>query len=573
MRIYLFIFIVCTLLSCKKGKEAPPSVQFEKQKGRASALYLVAMNKMDLESLEAAERILLKSLEHKVPDDEVYFQFARVLSAKWELNRHAAVDPKGAMKAKPKSDKELVARIRKYFSEAIRLNPEEASYLREYANYLERSDQFEEAISKYKQFMKMKPNVIVVYERLGSCYLSLDQLDEAKSYYMKAIKTGVGVKGDMELRATVLEGLGRIYLQQGDSAEAERLLQKAIATGSEPGPLACSYHALGQLYSGLGKFKKSAMVVAKGADLEPGKPSMQLRAAVYYFVAYDFTSARKYIDRILEKEAQQYTEINNIKGYLLLMEQKYADAKDKFLFVKSRINEDTGAAVGLGHLAIINKDYKKALSLLEPHSHSSSNKLVGYPYLVEQMASLGMAWLHANQNKHTVAIKYFSQILSNNPSDLFALLGRGSSYNALGRLDEAEKSFKKVLALDENNQYGLAELGLVFLNRGDEKAAEAVFNKALAQGAQKYTCPYEGLGLVYMKQGKFAKAKRNFEKAIEINPDIEYKKFNELAKIYIKQGKVEEALSLLRKSVKNYPYDPEAKELIQVLQAVKRPKP
>ena len=564
---------MCTLFSCKKREDAAPTVQFEKQKSQAKALYRTAMDRITPESVEAADRILRKTLEHKVPDDEVYFQYARVLVAKWELNRRGAVDPMEATKSQNKKAKERNSRIKKYFTEAIRINPRVPIYYRRYADYLEHSNQFKEAIIHYKKFMKMKPDVTAIFERLGSCYYFLGRLDEAKTAYMKVIKAGGESQSDLLLRGVALDGLGRVFIQQGNSAEAERVLKEAIAITKQPGPLACSYHALGQLYSGLGKFKRSAVIVGKGADLEPDKPSMQLSAAVYYFVAYDFSSARKYIDRILSGPAQHHPEINNIKGYLLLMEQKYAEAEKEFHIVKSQNSEDVGASVGLGHLAIINKDYKKALSFLEPHSLPNSNKIVEYPYLVEQMASLGMAWLHANQNLHTKAIRYFDQVLSKNKSDLFALLGKGSSFNALGRLDEAERAFKKVLALDENNQYGLAELGLVFLNRGDDKAAEEVFNKALAQGAQKYTCPYEGLGLVYLKQGKIAKAKQNFEKAIEINPDIEYKKFNELAKIYIKQGKTDRALSLLKKSIKNYPYDPEAKKILQALQAVKGLKP
>ena len=47
------------------------------------------------------------------------------------------------------------------------------------------------------------------------------------------------------------------------------------------------------------------------------------------------------------------------------------------------------------------------------------------------------------------------------------------------------------------------------------------------------------------------------------NYAIEYKKFNLLAKIYIEEGRRKDAKILLLKSIENYPYDPEAKLLLE----------
>ena len=120
-----------------------------------------------------------------------------------------------------------------------------------------------------------------------------------------------------------------------------------------------------------------------------------------------------------------------------------------------------------------------------------------------------------------------------------------------------------LLKLYPNNEYALAELGLLEYNLGNLTEAQNKFNQALEQNSETYTCPYEGLGLVYYKQGNLDLAKENFEKSIEINPDIEYKKFNLLAKIYIEEGRRKDAKILLLKSIENYPYDPEAKLLLE----------
>jgi Tfp pilus assembly protein PilF len=113
----------------------------------------------------------------------------------------------------------------------------------------------------------------------------------------------------------------------------------------------------------------------------------------------------------------------------------------------------------------------------------------------------------------------------------------------------------------------MAELGIVQYKLGRDDRAEEALRKAIALDSGKYTCPYEGLGLLYLKQGKIDKAKKNLKKAIDLNPDIEYKKFNALAKIYLKEGKEEKAKKLLRKSIANFPYNNEAKRMLETLES------
>ncbi|MHB8154883.1 MAG: tetratricopeptide repeat protein, partial [Candidatus Omnitrophota bacterium] len=69
------------------------------------------------------------------------------------------------------------------------------------------------------------------------------------------------------------------------------------------------------------------------------------------------------------------------------------------------------------------------------------------------------------------------------------------------------------------------------------------------------------------RAGKTKEAEENFKKAIELNPNIEYKKYNGLAKIYLKKGRYQEAKELLEKSIKNYPYDNEARELLKQIES------
>ena len=475
------------------------------------------------------------------------------------------------------TEHDLRARIFERLHKAVQLTPDNLQVHLDLAEFFLALNRSEEAIEAFKKGLRLHLNDIYIYERIATIYMNQKRHKAAKAFYKKVLESKKTDRDSAETRAAALSNLGEIARVEGRREWAEKYFKMSLSESKDTGTLGCSYHGLGQLYFGLGKFREGGKAAIISAEAEPTAVEAQFQAAAASFLSYDFAAARKYADRALSNlkgkpgNLTRITgDISNINGYLLLLERHYKKAEDVFREVLKQNSNNRGALVGLGHIAIIRKNFTAATKALKPLATKIPNNQgigsIAYKYLVFNMASLGMAWSSANQNKHREAIKYFDRILKNNANDFFSLLGKGSSLNALGRLDEAEQAFNQVLKLDPDNQYGLAELGLVKLNRGDEKGAEAAFKKAQTSDAnKKYTCPYEGLGLVYLRQNKIAQAQKNFERAIAINPDIEYKKFNELAKIYIRQGRTAQAKKLLRKSVKNYPYDPEAKKILDRL--------
>jgi tetratricopeptide (TPR) repeat protein len=157
-------------------------------------------------------------------------------------------------------------------------------------------------------------------------------------------------------------------------------------------------------------------------------------------------------------------------------------------------------------------------------------------------------------------------VLKDEPLQILALISMGNAYNWLNDYAKAEQYFQRALEIDPHNEYALAELGTVYLNKGEMEKSKALLGESLKINHTSYSCPYEGLGLLYLKQGNLQEAEANFQKAIQINPDIEYRKYNGLAKIYIKEGKLKEAKQLLLKSIENYPGDKEAGELLKELE-------
>jgi tetratricopeptide (TPR) repeat protein len=475
---------------------------------------------------------------------------------------------------------------------------------------------------------------------LGACYYNQALYADAETYLKAALASArprdrVQVRRAKEFLGRIYTAQGKFAL--AEQVLHEILAGQDEHGQAYAEYLGCPNQALGVLYSRLGHSRKMVEHFIKAAEIETGLPNTQYEAALRCYLIGDNEGAMKYVDRALAlardrnyqelkerilwasgktaaipkyeasgdnplanfffaldsyeygnyagaerhidlmlRRTPQDARFNTVKGFLALLQQKYDDAHRLFSKAARSDPQDRGAQAGLGHVAVIRKDYAAAQKSLTPIITSfapyfaAESKEIStapkYDWFTYEMACLGMAWTNANQARHEEAIGYYDRILLRKPYDAYALLGKGNSLAGLRRFDEAEGLFRTVLEMDPENPYAHAELGIIQYNRGDDAGAEGSFRQALAREGEKYTCPYEGLGLVYLRQGKVEEARRNFERSIKINPDIEYKKFNGLAKIYLKEGRLKEAEKLLRKSVANYPYDGEAGELLSDLE-------
>ncbi len=415
--------------------------------------------------------------------------------------------------------------------------------------------------------MTHHPHDLNIRNHLGEGYTKTGQFEEARKLSLKTIELGESMGTEAQLRkARNIVGTSLTHLGRYD--EAEKYLKLALVN-RDGSHWNCAYQALGVLYSKVGTAHVNPFDPFEELQPDESDAKANFSAALRYYYAHRTEEALNFIERSIAVERSVHFLV--VKGFMLMAHKDYDGAGALFDEAASLAKDGQGPAIGQGHLAIIEQDYERALQLLEPaltqwlHTDVSSSPDPDYYHFMHRMGCLGMGWLHANQDQHDLAIKYFDRVLSHRPYDLLARLGKGNSLMGLQLMDRAETELQGVLDLDPDNPYAKAELASIHLSRGDVSLAEQGFQAALAAHDKGYTCPYEGLGMVYLRQGKINEAKKSFEKAISINPDIEYKKFNGLARIYIQEGRTEEAEKLLRKSIANYPYDDEAKKLLDEL--------
>ncbi len=165
----------------------------------------------------------------------------------------------------------------------------------------------------------------------------------------------------------------------------------------------------------------------------------------------------------------------------------------------------------IGHLA--------GLLLLLSACHGSAP-----PQLATGAPSLATGTVALENGSPDVALRICSQHVASDPRDLNALVCQGDALTALGRADEADAVYTKVLALNHGSLRALLGLGRLRL-ASDPKRAEELFLQALQQNPRNAVV-LNDLGIARDLQGNHADAQKAYGDAIAADPDMRAARVN-----------------------------------------------
>jgi Tfp pilus assembly protein PilF len=139
-----------------------------------------------------------------------------------------------------------------------------------------------------------------------------------------------------------------------------------------------------------------------------------------------------------------------------------------------------------------------------------------------------LARLYARKNEDRLALDEFAQALKDHSKDPNLWNDLGYFHYQRGRWDEAEKNYRKVVELDDENnsrQRGWTNLGLTLGQKGQYPEALAAFEKANRPADARCN-----LAFVLCTQGKIDQAKEQYQEALKIDPGSKLAR-NALAKL------------------------------------------
>ncbi|MDI6641667.1 MAG: tetratricopeptide repeat protein [Elusimicrobiota bacterium] len=370
----------------------------------------------------------------------------------------------------------------------------------------------EKALNYWEEYISLNPESDEAYYRKALILKKLNRIEEAK----EALKEALNKKpDDLLLNLTLSE----IYEIQQDTIAATNQLEKFItAKEAVKGRVAENfgiYIRIGNLYFQAKQYPKAEEFFTKASTLLPDDPTAYFWLAVLSEEKKDYTSAIKYLEKIL----------------------------------KCKDITDTATYIRLSYYYSQLKNTKKSIQLLKKSLKSSPNS-------PEIHFFLGLGYIDLKKYKKAEKHLLKTIQLKDDFSDAYFYLG--VIYEQTGRFENSIKYFRKVIELDEKNSAALNYLGYSFADRNinlDE--AEMLIKKALELEPENGAY-IDSLGWVYFRQGKYAEAKALLEKAVlKLEDPVIYEHLGDVEKVLCDTDK-EKAMEYYRKALK---LDPKNKKL------------
>ena len=302
-------------------------------------------------------------------------------------------------------------------------------------------------------------------------------------------------------------------------------------------------------------------------------------------------------ERVTEQqvlESEEYFE----SGKLFLSEKKYKDACKMFtkslqanktnydaLFYRAVTNLDQElpkkAIADLEELMRICSDYRKTMFIVLSIAYRRVNDYLSairaltkaiqrFPVYLEAYIARGQIYIF--QKKWDKALSDFNTVLRYSPNNGMGYLGHGDSLKGLGRIEEAIKSYSRVIEVEPQSiSQGLMKRGLLLLELKKNEDALKDFNKLIEMAEDKST-DFQSVSLskAYFYKAKALKKMNNlndsvlyFEQVLRLAEDnfLSGSALYEIAKIKIQQKDFYEAhynlqrsqhLNLKQKKLANY---------------------
>ncbi|KAL4232814.1 Protein O-mannosyl-transferase tmtc3 [Mactra antiquata] len=371
------------------------------------------------------------------------------------------------------------------FRSALKVNQRNAKLWNNVGHALEKEYKYMEALEYFKKAVSVQPDDIGAHMNVGRTYKTLEMWDEAEEAYLKAKDLFPPVKPGKSYTARVAPNhlnvflnLASLYSRDPNKLEESAALLKT-ATDMRPDYIQ-GYINRGDIMMKLGRHTDAIAMYNEALRYEPDNADVHYNLGVVSMELGNKPKAFEMFERALVHNPDHWQSLYN--SAVMIQEDRITDrwqvAVDRFkLLIKNQKN-DSRPPFSLAMLAMDMQDYDAAekyfkLSLeIEPTFKS---------------ALFNLALMLTNNKKNpTDSVKYVKTLLELYPEHIKGHMLYGElNVNVLKDLDEAEKSFSKVIELQPHNTEALHNLCVVHVERGDLLTAERCLSKAHAQAPEE----------------------------------------------------------------------------------------
>lgn len=208
----------------------------------------------------------------------------------------------------------------------------------------------------------------------------------------------------------------------------------------------------------------------------------------------------------------------------------------------------------LGLIAFQEKSYAQAVEHLGAAIASNPSVFIGH-------FSLGAAYKEMGKLEEAQAC--YRKVLTIKPDFAEAHFRLGFIYSEQGKPEVAKECFQRVLAINPDTTEAHYNLGILFQQQGELEQACACYEKALSLKPDHVEACYN-LGILFQEQGELGQARTFYEKALSLNP-VHAEAYNNLGNVLNDSWRAEEAISCFEQALR---LKPETKPHFNLAQAL-----
>jgi tetratricopeptide (TPR) repeat protein len=367
------------------------------------------------------------------------------------------------------------------------------------AQELSWAGQPEAAIAKYKEAIRLDPELGRAYSGLAALYSNQGKREEAAEYYRLAL-----AKVDRMTEREKYRTRGGYYLFVRDSTkaieESEELIRRYPADSA-----ALANHAVALVYER--RMTQALELGRRAAAIYPRNVVRQSNVTLFAMYAGDFAAAEKEALKTLELKAD-YPRAFVAMAIAQLAQGRASEAEQTWRKLETVAGGRVFASAGLVDLAMFQGRLADAAAMLEQPGEPSDEP--------RRLATLAEVRLLQGNQPAAVAAAAAAAKSSEDPAVLY-LAGRVLAQARRPQAAEIASSLQKRIDR-ESRLHGALLAGEIALNRNDGQAAHDAFAEA-----QKFVDTWLGrfgLGRAALAAGAFADADRYFDACLTRRGEI-----------------------------------------------------
>ena len=434
------------------------------------------------------------------------------------------------------------------------------------------AEQWDEALRLYRVLTKEAPEFPIVYIGEGDAAAKLKDYPAAIAAFQHALRLlSAQPQGDIarvRLEVMVQAKLAAAYHRNKQLDEADTWFQKAIKDAGEDAPAAW-YVALGQIETERGNLEQARRYYIVAVQLHPDTTAAynNLGHVLLKLNRIDEADAvfREALtqDETLASAAFGRGEVGVRRGQLAIAQSFYERAvqhapdEPAFHKVLADVYRDAGnseaskAVLARYHRTLAERYRRQAHWFLEkgqPQRALTPLKKALETDDAFTPALKDYAYVQMQLGELADAKQSYQRVLTIEPTSRQALLHLGMIEAKLGNRETAASHYLMLIKYEPDFMDAYVQLANLHENAGDLKAAE----QALTMGIQHepaWAPGYLWRGKIYQKQGASGMAETDFRRAIQLAPDVPFPKEALASLLAAENRMLTEALTLAKTAV------------------------